>query len=130
MVTDKKPRLRKFDRSARTGELYGPRQRPEDITPDHDKEVTAKVKRLREENTGKDMVFFEVRCPRPDIIQVDYEKKEIIAWELSREDQFSEKMRKYKNHDIWADHVIIVQTKEGKERTRRYLWRRIRLSKR
>lgn len=124
MVRDKKPLLRKFDRSARTGELYDNKSHANDIA-EHNKEVTAKLERLREENVGKDVEFFEPR-PNPDIIQIDWEKKEITTWELSKINQLSKKERSYKNHERWANHVILTQTEKGKEKTPRYLWRRVR----
>lgn len=128
MVRDKKPLLRKYDRSARDGHLYGNPIHAginAQDTIQHDEEVAAKVKKLREENVGKDVIFFEVRRPHPDIIQVDYEKRETTAWELSKADQLSAKRRLYENHHEWS-HVKIVQIEKGIEKKSTFLWRRSR----
>lgn len=121
MVRDKKLLLQKFDRSARTGEYY---KTHTEQKGEHDREIILKVERLKKENVGKDIEFLTFP-PIPDILQVDWEKREIIAWELSRDNQFAEKRRKYKNSHV-LDHVILTQIKKGIERKSTYLWRRFR----
>jgi hypothetical protein len=116
-------RFRKFDRSARTGEFYINKTYPE-LLAQHHREVLDEVEKLRKENVGKNMEFLEVR-PIPDIIKVDWEKKEINAIEVSRTDQLSKKRISYKNRHDW-NHVILIQVEKGAERKTTYLWRRYR----
>lgn len=114
-------RLQKFDRSARTGEYY---KTYTEQKGEHDGQIILKVERLKEENVGKDIEFLTFP-PIPDILQVDWEKRELTAWELSRVNQFSEKSRKYKNSHV-LDHVILTQVEKGKEKKSTFLWRRFR----
>jgi len=121
MGADKKLLFQKFDRSAKTGEYYKGHQGQKE---EHDREIILKIERLKEENIGKDIEFLTFP-PIPDILQVDWEKRELTAWELSRVNQFAEKSRKYKSAHV-LDHIILTQVEKGKEKKRAFLWRRIR----
>lgn len=121
-MVDKKPLLRKFDYSAKTGKPYDHKSHQEKIR-EHRQEVIATLQALKEENVGKDITIFEVR-PVPDILMVDWEQKKIIATEVSKFSQHSEKTRKYEGTE-WP-RILLIKAEKGKGRVYAYLrYRRI-----
>jgi len=124
MVADKKLRFQKFEYNSRTGKQN---KTDKELIDQHNEEVLLIVQALKENHLeeGDDIKTLELR-PRPDIIEVDWQERKIIAIEVSRNPQ-DWKRKKYEGTE-W-DRIELIRFQIGKKRkiyTSRYLkYRRI-----